>query len=81
MQIVDGRRMAAARLHPAQASGESEDRFVNLFDEFKQNITRRYFFAQGSHVLGAAALATLAGRDAFGAERARLRHEPTSPPR
>ena len=42
---------------------------MNLFDEFKQNITRRYFFSQGSHVLGAAALATLAGRDAFGAER------------
>jgi hypothetical protein len=31
------------------------------FDEFKRNITRRYFFAQGSHVLGTAALASLMG--------------------
>ncbi len=41
---------------------------MTLFDEFKQNITRRYFFAQGSHVLGAAALAALAGQEAFGAQ-------------
>ncbi len=31
------------------------------FSEFKTNITRRHFFAQGSHVLGTAALASLAG--------------------
>ncbi len=31
------------------------------FSEFKTNITRRHFFSQGSHVLGAAALASLAG--------------------
>ena len=31
------------------------------FDEFKQNITRRYFFSRGSHVLGGAALASLMG--------------------
>ncbi len=39
------------------------------FDEFKQNITRRHFFAQGSHVLGGAALAALAGtnRELMGA--------------
>src|SRR5688500_2334570 len=29
--------------------------------EFKTNITRRHFFAQGSHVLGGAALASLMG--------------------
>ena len=29
--------------------------------EFRQNLTRRYFFEQGSHVLGAAALASLSG--------------------
>jgi hypothetical protein len=34
---------------------------MSFFDQFKQNITRRYFFAQGSHVLGAAALASLGG--------------------
>ncbi|MFO0915361.1 MAG: DUF1501 domain-containing protein [Pirellulales bacterium] len=31
------------------------------FEEFKTNITRRYLFAQGSHALGAAALASLTG--------------------
>jgi hypothetical protein len=31
------------------------------FEEFKRNITRRYFFAQGGNVLGAAALASLMG--------------------
>src|SRR5579862_1522960 len=40
----------------------SEERSVNLFDEFQQNITRRHFFAKGSHVLGTAALASLAAR-------------------
>lgn len=40
------------------------------FDEFKQNITRRHFFAQGSHALGWAALASLLGNaaPAFSAE-------------
>ncbi len=33
------------------------------FEEFRRNITRRYFFARGSHVLGTAALASLLGRD------------------
>jgi hypothetical protein len=37
---------------------------MNLLNEFKQNITRRHFFGQGSHLLGTAALASLAG-DAF----------------
>jgi len=32
---------------------------MNLFAELKQNLTRRHFFAAGSHALGAAALATL----------------------
>ncbi|MEX2176139.1 MAG: DUF1501 domain-containing protein [Pirellulaceae bacterium] len=31
------------------------------FTQFQQNITRRHFFGQGSHLLGAAALASLAG--------------------
>jgi hypothetical protein len=31
------------------------------FSEFRTNITRRYFFQQGSHVLGGAALASLMG--------------------
>lgn len=34
---------------------------MTSFSEFKTNITRRHFFSQGSHVLGAAALASLAG--------------------
>ncbi len=38
------------------------------FHEFQRNITRRHFFAQGSHLLGGAALATLLGRDGFAAE-------------
>jgi hypothetical protein len=33
------------------------------FDEFRRNITRRYFFQRGSHFLGSAALAALAGPD------------------
>src|SRR5688500_1210701 len=53
------------------------------FSEFKTNITRRHFFAQGSHVLGTAALASLAGSAAFGAEgsaqpaRPNLQHFPS----
>jgi hypothetical protein len=38
---------------------------MNPFDEFRQNVTRRHFFAAGSHVLGTAALASLSG-DALG---------------
>ena len=36
------------------------------FEDFKQNITRRHFFAQGSHVLGSAALASLLGDSLLG---------------
>ncbi len=36
---------------------------MNVFEEFKTNITRRHFFAQGSHAVGWAALAALLGRD------------------
>src|SRR5688572_19185075 len=39
---------------------------MNFFNEFKQNITRRHFFAHGSNLLGTAALASLT-RDALGA--------------
>lgn len=38
------------------------------FSEFKTNITRRYFFAQGSHVLGGAALASLMGASPNGGQ-------------
>jgi hypothetical protein len=34
---------------------------MTFFEEFKTNITRRHFFAAGSHLLGGAALATLMG--------------------
>lgn len=43
--------------------------------ELRSNITRRYFFQQGSHALGWAALGSL-----LGAERAVQSAEPTSPP-
>lgn len=33
---------------------------MNLLDNIRQNITRRHFFQQGSHLLGGAALASLA---------------------
>jgi hypothetical protein len=38
------------------------------YNEFKQNITRRYFFKQGSHVLGGAALASLIGASPGGGQ-------------
>jgi len=34
---------------------------MNPFEQIRQNITRRYFLSAGSHVLGTAALASLAG--------------------
>jgi hypothetical protein len=34
---------------------------MTMFEEFKRNITRRHFFAQGSNLLGTAALASLGG--------------------
>ena len=39
---------------------------MNLFEELKQNMTRRYFFSQGSNVMGTAALASLLGQSAIG---------------
>ena len=40
---------------------------MNFLDDFRQNLTRRHFFAKGSHLLGTAALASLASRsDAAG---------------
>jgi hypothetical protein len=38
------------------------------FDELGRNMTRRYFFKRGSHFLGTAALATLAGPEIFAAD-------------
>ncbi len=51
------------------------------FSELKTNITRRHFFAQGSHVLGGAALASLMGASpgggqVHGAELAGKQHFP-----
>jgi hypothetical protein len=37
---------------------------MSLFDEYSRNQTRRYFFKQGSHALGWAALASLLGEQA-----------------
>ncbi len=34
---------------------------MNAFEQFRLNMTRRYFFSQGSNVIGAAALASLIG--------------------
>ncbi len=34
---------------------------MNIFDNIRQNMTRRHFFEQGSHLLGGAALASLVG--------------------
>ena len=34
---------------------------MNAFEQFRLNLTRRYFFSQGSNVIGAAALASLMG--------------------
>ena len=35
---------------------------MNLFQEYQRNITRRYFFSQGSHAVGWASLASLMGQ-------------------
>ncbi|MCA9271351.1 MAG: DUF1501 domain-containing protein [Planctomycetales bacterium] len=43
---------------------------MTSFQEFKQNITRRLFCSQGSHLLGGAALASLLGRSAAAAPSA-----------
>ena len=43
---------------------------MTFFDEFKRNITRRHFFAQGSHLLGTATLASLMGDRVLGASAA-----------
>ncbi|WP_437187325.1 DUF1501 domain-containing protein [Planctomicrobium sp. SH668] len=39
---------------------------MNPFDQFKLNMTRRHFFGAGGHLLGGAALATLAAKNGFG---------------
>ncbi len=41
---------------------------MNWLQEYQRNITRRYFFSQGSQALGCASLASLMGRDAGAAE-------------
>src|SRR5262245_58894348 len=47
---------------------------MDLFQEFTQNITRRHFFARGSHVLGGAALASLLGQGAARAAGSKTGH-------
>ncbi len=34
-----------------------------IFEDFRQNMTRRYLFSQGSHLLGTASLAALLSGD------------------
>ena len=36
---------------------------MDLFQEYQRNVTRRYFFSQGSHAIGWASLASLMGKD------------------
>src|SRR5437667_298551 len=48
---------------------------MTLFPDFARDITRRHFFAQGSHALGWAALTSLMGRAALAAPDA-INHEP-----
>ena len=54
---------------------------MNAFEQFRLNMTRRYFFSQGSNVIGAAALASLMGvptkADAAGSQSAYLGAVPT----
>lgn len=53
---------------------------MNLFDELKQNMTRRYFFSQGSNLLGTAALASLMGAPSRGGEGDLTAHAGAVPP-
>ena len=41
---------------------------MNWLQEYQRNVTRRYFFSQGSQALGWASLASLMGRDAGAAQ-------------
>src|SRR5262245_24891185 len=52
---------------------------MNLFHEFGQNITRRYFFKAGSHAIGWAALASLLDTDRAQAARQRAANGPHFP--
>jgi Protein of unknown function (DUF1501) len=47
---------------------------MDLFQEFTRSITRRHFFARGSHVLGGAALASLLGQGAARAAGSKTGH-------
>lgn len=49
---------------------------MNPFQAYMQNITRRHFFSQGSHLLGGAALATLLRQEQASAARV-VRSKPT----
>ena len=47
---------------------------MSLFDELKQNMTRRHFFSQGSNLMGTAALASLMGGSSLASDIAA--HQP-----
>lgn len=49
-----------------------------LFDDLKRNMTRRYFFARGSHAVGWAALTTLLGSSLDRALQAATRSDPSA---
>src|SRR5581483_662603 len=49
---------------------------MHPFNEYVRNITRRHFFAAGSHLLGTAALATLLGPDRARAAAPQTHHRP-----
>ncbi len=52
---------------------------MNWFEEFRKNMTRRYFFAQGSHAVGWAALTTLLGSPLGKALAGAVRNDTASP--
>ncbi len=52
---------------------------MTLFDEFKQNITRRHFFRLGSHAVGWASLATLLAEQRAGAAGTKTGHGAAMP--
>ena len=47
---------------------------MTAFDEFRQNVSRRYFLSAGSHLLGTAALASLGGKTLAAASPAAPAH-------
>ncbi len=52
---------------------------MDLFQEYQRNVTRRYFFSQGSHAIGWASLASLMGRAPGIAGAAEANHSASLP--